>query len=168
VRAIPDLRVYQSEVKARDRLDKTGHEFYLGKPYFEPAIVQKQLLLPTTTGTLEKDLRSLATTRIRNGSFCAAHDLLPLSRAILLVGWNKEKQTTFAEHYGLPRRTQTAPPPATGKKKGKAKALMQTMRGFGGLKSDKGGSSPGGRRPSFPCLKTRKFLVFLSCLTGDT
>ncbi|KAG8624974.1 hypothetical protein KVT40_006725 [Elsinoe batatas] len=55
---IHDLRVYGTDMKARARLDKTGHEFYLGEPYFSDRVVRKLLSIPTQSGTLSTDLRN--------------------------------------------------------------------------------------------------------------
>ncbi len=82
---------------SRQRLDGTGHEFYLGLPYFNSETRERLLKIPTKNGTLETDLRQLAVKR-SGGDICAAHDLSPLYEAILGVQWDRLKEKGTALH----------------------------------------------------------------------
>src|SRR5277367_319241 len=93
---IHDLRTFGGN-KSRQRLDGTGHEFYLGLPYFNSETRERLLKIPTKNGTLETDLRQLAVKR-SGGDICAAHDLSPLYEAILGVQWDKLKEKGTALH----------------------------------------------------------------------
>lgn len=87
---IQDLRAFGTNRAARGRLEGTGHEFYIGKPYFDDAVRDRLLALPTQGSTLEAELRALA--RKRAGStICASHDLAPLFESALNVQWDNTK-----------------------------------------------------------------------------
>ncbi|KAF4553949.1 Hypothetical protein D9617_5g068240 [Elsinoe fawcettii] len=114
---IHDLRTYGSDAKSRSRLDKTGHEFYLGSPYFSNRVVQKLLRIPTQAGTLDTDLRALADKRREGGDICAAHDLAPLYEGVLGVAWNKGKGKAIATAFeGLSVENPGTPKQSLGKK----------------------------------------------------
>jgi len=87
---VHDLRTFGGDKGSRQRLEGTGHEFYLGSPYFSTSTREKLLKIPTKNGTLETDLRALSDKR-RGGEICAAHDLSPLFEAILAVSWDKSR-----------------------------------------------------------------------------
>jgi hypothetical protein len=85
---IHDLRTFGGNKMSQQRLNSTGHEFYLGSPYFNNQTRERLLKIPTISGILETDLRRLALKR-RGGEICAAHDLSPLYEANLGVQWEK-------------------------------------------------------------------------------
>ena len=60
---IYDLHSF-TKPQSRNRLESTGHEYYLGKPYFKPAQVQKILEMPVMNGTVESKLRELTRKRL--------------------------------------------------------------------------------------------------------
>jgi hypothetical protein len=92
---IHDLRTFGGDKGSRQRLEGTGHEFYLGSPYFSTSTREKLLKIPTKKGTLETDLRALSDKR-RGGEICAAHDLSPIFEAILSVSWDKSRNKGVA------------------------------------------------------------------------
>jgi hypothetical protein len=94
---IHDLRTFGGNKKSRQRLDGTGHEFYLGTPYFNDETRERLLRIPTRNGTLETDLRQLAIKR-SGGEICAAHDLSPLYEAVVGIQWDKVKEKDTALH----------------------------------------------------------------------
>jgi hypothetical protein len=155
---IRDLRCYGGDKGARNRLDSTGHEFYLGQPYFSPKTVSKLLSIPTINGTLQTDLRQLAEKR-SGGQICAAHDLAPLFEQTLAVRWDKESSKGVALHESLANFVIQSPPApeerGKGKGKGKARQLVKkgsqffknTFKKHPGSGDDpegKGGSGAGG------------------------
>jgi hypothetical protein len=97
---IHDLRKFSGDKAARNRLDQTGHAYYLGKPYFEDNIREKILTIPTKNGTLQDDLNLLAAKR-SEGEVCAAHDLSPLYEAVLGVEWDKIRGKGVALHQQI-------------------------------------------------------------------
>lgn len=95
---IRDLRTFSGNIDSRTRLDSTGHEFFLGKPYFDSATVTTILQLSTVNGTLDTQLRALAEKR-KNGEMCAAHDLSPLFERALGISWDKEKRNALSSQH---------------------------------------------------------------------
>ena len=92
---IYDLRNYGSNDKCRKRLDETGHQYYVGKPYFDDGTRDKILQLPVFVGTLLTALENLS--KKRSGStICASHDLAPIFEAALGVAWDKSKNQPSA------------------------------------------------------------------------
>jgi len=87
---IQDLRTFGSNKGARSRLEGSGHEFYIFKPYFDDTIRDRLLALPTQAGTLESELRNLAQKR-DGDTLCASHDLAPLLESVLNVRWDKAR-----------------------------------------------------------------------------
>lgn len=85
---IHDLRTFGGNKGSRARLEGTGHEFYIGEPYFNDDTREKILRLPNAQGTLESALRALAEKR-KDGTICAAHDLSPLFESALGLKWDK-------------------------------------------------------------------------------
>lgn len=89
-----DLRMFNSSKGAESRLGATGHEFFIGPPYFSPAVREQILQLPVCwTGLalpvgekadLSCVLRRLAIKR-SDSSICASHDLAPIFEHILGV-----------------------------------------------------------------------------------
>lgn len=85
---IHDLRTFGGNKGSRDRLEGTGHEFYLGLPYFDGKTTDEILKLPTRLGTLEDDLKALSKKR-QDGTMCAAHDLSPIFEFVFHIQWDK-------------------------------------------------------------------------------
>jgi len=108
---IYDLCKLSGDKAAQNRLDQTGHAYYLGKPYFEDNIREKILTIPTKNGTLQDDLNLLAAKR-SEGEVCAAHDLSPLYEAALGVEWDKIRGKGVALHQigGLSLQQQASQP----------------------------------------------------------
>lgn len=97
-----DLRNLTTNKGSRNRLNQSGHEFYLGPPYFKAETVEKLLELPTQNGTLRSDLRSLSNKRM-GSEICAAHDLSPMFENALSVKWDKAtgKASSNHDHLGM-------------------------------------------------------------------
>ncbi|KAI0379525.1 hypothetical protein F5Y04DRAFT_282945 [Hypomontagnella monticulosa] len=94
---IHDLRTYGSNKGSQSRLDETGHEFYMGPPYFDDDTRQKLLSLPAMkAATLETLLKSIALKR-KDTTICASHDLAPIFEAILGIKWDKYSAKAFTE-----------------------------------------------------------------------
>ncbi|KAK7746208.1 hypothetical protein SLS62_009424 [Diatrype stigma] len=80
---IYDLRTFGYNKRAQARLDKTGHEFYMGSPYFNEDVRAQLLDLPVSrVGTLDQVLRALAMKRA-GSTICASHDLAPIFESAL-------------------------------------------------------------------------------------
>ncbi|KAI1324074.1 hypothetical protein F5Y16DRAFT_412257 [Xylariaceae sp. FL0255] len=92
---VRDLRSFGSDSAARKRIENTGHQFYLGKPYFDLATTTKLLVVPTNDGTLLDTLKKLETKRA-GSTICASHDLAPLFEGELCVSWNKTESKATA------------------------------------------------------------------------
>jgi hypothetical protein len=68
--------------------DGTGHEYFLGHPYFDIGEVEKILNLPTGIDvTLLTMLKDLKEKKLGEAELCASHDLAPLFETILEVKW---------------------------------------------------------------------------------
>ena len=81
VNFLDNLVTFASSEAARLRLIGTNHAFFLGQPYFEDDTVTKILRLPTSEGTLEKQLQDLAQKKLSKGGnapWCSSHDLFPV------------------------------------------------------------------------------------------
>lgn len=87
---VHDLRRFGDEA-SRTRLEATGHQFYLGLPYFDKDTAKKILKLPTMRGTLKDALRALAQKR-EGCTECIALGLPPIFECLLNVQWDKENQ----------------------------------------------------------------------------
>ncbi|MCJ1383469.1 hypothetical protein MMC17_006583 [Xylographa soralifera] len=75
--------------RSRNRLEGTGHEYYLGKPYFEPAQVTAILGIEIMGATVESKLHELAQKKAATyDTICASHDLAPIFELALGVSWN--------------------------------------------------------------------------------
>ncbi|KAL8648840.1 MAG: hypothetical protein Q9210_004755, partial [Variospora velana] len=85
------LRNFTADKGSRGRLDTTGHEFFLGPPYFDKDTAAKIYSLMTSRGTFQEVLRNLATQRI-GAEICASHDLAPIFESVLGIIWDKEKR----------------------------------------------------------------------------
>ncbi len=97
---IHDLRTFSGDRASRSRLDSTGHEFFLGKPYFTKDTVDKILQLKTGKNTVEDELRALVEKRMR-AEICAAHDLSPFFESVLGIAWDKERQRAISMQEGM-------------------------------------------------------------------
>lgn len=93
---VRDLRSFGSDHGARKRIESTGHQFYLGKPYFDEATVGKLLSVPASHGTLLDALKKLENKRA-GSTICASHDLAPLYEGELGVSWNKSEAKAIAQ-----------------------------------------------------------------------
>jgi len=96
---VHDLRTFGGDKGSRQRLERTGHEFYIGTPYFSSSTREKLLKIPTRNGTLESDLRALS--EKRSAELCAAHDLSPLFEATFGVSWDKTRNKGFTLHQQM-------------------------------------------------------------------
>lgn len=86
---IHDLRTFGTNRGAQARLEKTGHEFYMGNPYFNNHVRAKLLSLPVSKmGTLEQVLRNLVSER-HHRTLCASHGLAPIMEFALGIVWDK-------------------------------------------------------------------------------
>ncbi|KAH8898600.1 hypothetical protein GQ53DRAFT_816835 [Thozetella sp. PMI_491] len=74
---VRDLRSFGSDNGARNRIEGTGHQFYIGNPYFDERTRDKLLAVPTRQGTLLDTLKALEKKRA-GGTVCASHDLAPI------------------------------------------------------------------------------------------
>lgn len=97
---IHDLRTFSGNKDSRTRLDSTGHEFFLGKPYFDSATVNAILHMKTTKGSVAEELRALAEKRV-GGEICAAHDLSPFFESVLGVSWDKERKKALSTQHEM-------------------------------------------------------------------
>ncbi|MCJ1421259.1 hypothetical protein MMC32_007621 [Xylographa parallela] len=78
-----------TKYQSKRRLEGTGHEYYLGKPYFEPAQVDMILSIEIMGGTVASKLRELAQKKATTyDTICASHDLAPIFELALGVSWN--------------------------------------------------------------------------------
>lgn len=98
---IRDLQYFDSEKAARDRLENTAHQFYIGEPYFNSQTVKVILQMRNVGGTLESQLQALATKQAGNGSVCASHDLSPVYQSYLGVSWDKEKSKATSGQFTM-------------------------------------------------------------------
>ena len=92
---IRDLNFFAKDGKAKMRLEGTGHQYYIGPPYFTATEVSEILAMKTTHGTIETDLQKLATKKAATyDSVCAAHDLAPIYEMALNMKWDKQTEKT--------------------------------------------------------------------------
>ena len=82
VNFIHDLRTFSGEKGSRARLEATGHEFYLGNPYFDDATVSVILGMMTFNGSVEQQLQALAA-KGSAAELYATHDLSPFFESVL-------------------------------------------------------------------------------------
>ena len=134
---IHDLRTF-SKKSSRERLESTGHEFYLGLPYFNHATRDKILEIPTKKGSVASDLRAMSDKR--QGEICAAHDFAPFFQAVLGVNWDKEREKGATFHHQMSGLTLGKGP---GLRK-KASELFQKLSPKG-KENKRGSGSRGGR-----------------------
>ncbi|KAI2625707.1 hypothetical protein GGR54DRAFT_592678 [Hypoxylon sp. NC1633] len=133
---VHDLKTYGTNKDSRNRLEGTGHEFYIGQPYFDKATQDQLLRLPATNGdTLESLLRSWAL-KCQDSTVCASHDFAPIFEFMLGVKWDIPATKATAE---VRRSTGGLRLPGTqGKVKGLAKKgskfLKNTIGRRGGKK----------------------------------
>ncbi|KAJ5902338.1 hypothetical protein N7495_002866 [Penicillium taxi] len=85
IQFIQDLHTYERQ-GSQTRLAQTGHEFFLGPPYFEGKMVQQILELRTMSGTINDELQTLKT-RVSSTDICASHDLSPIFEAAFGISW---------------------------------------------------------------------------------
>ncbi len=97
---IHDLRTFGGDKGSRARLEGTGHEFYLGRPYFDNATVNAIMSLKTTGGLVEQQLRALAKKRV-GGEICASHDLSPFFESVLGLSWDKERSKALSTQHTM-------------------------------------------------------------------
>ena len=100
---IHDLRTFGGRKDSRTRLEGTGHEFYLGKPYFESTTVDTILQMKAANGTVEDQLRALADKT--KGEMCAAHDLSPFFESVLGISWDKERKSAMSSQHLMSQAT---------------------------------------------------------------
>ncbi|MCJ1293056.1 hypothetical protein MMC34_004609 [Xylographa carneopallida] len=75
--------------KSRRRLGETGHEYYLGQPYFEPTQVGAILSIEIMGGTVASKLGALAQKKATTyDTICGSHDHAPIFELALGVSWN--------------------------------------------------------------------------------
>ncbi|MCJ1389032.1 hypothetical protein MMC18_001885 [Xylographa bjoerkii] len=95
---IYDLHSF-TKSQSRNRLEGTGHEFYLGKPYFEHTQVDAVLKIEIMGGTVESNLRELARKKAATyDAMCASHDLAPIFELALIITWNSVSGRTEILH----------------------------------------------------------------------
>ena len=138
---IYDLRTYGSK-GSRARLDETGHEFFLGQPYFEPLIVEAILGLPTIQGSVSDQLQSLKE-KLSDGEMCAAHHLAPIYEAALGFSWNKDLKETINRQHTMKEATISTKGTMIKKLMHKPSKFLATVgrkkgRGMGGGKGQGG------------------------------
>lgn len=98
---IRDLKTFNSDRKARNRLQGTGHRFYLGLPYFDSETVNKVLALPGGNNkSLGVELEMLMQRRTEDNQakeICTSHDLAPIFETALEIDWEKSKKDIWKE-----------------------------------------------------------------------
>ncbi|KAL8859772.1 MAG: hypothetical protein Q9178_003887 [Gyalolechia marmorata] len=149
VEFICDLRTFSGNKASRNRLDTTGHEFFLGLPYFDGKTRDSILQLRTMGSNVERDLRALAQKRL-GAEICASHDLAPLFERVLGVSWDKERGKALSSQHmmGTAEIMSQGSALKTLKQKG-SKFFKDTIgRKKGGGRGGKGGSSSSGGRAS--------------------
>lgn len=130
-----DLKNMNTNKGSRNRLNQSGHEFYLGSPYFKADIIEKLLDLPNQNGTLRSDLRSLSNKRM-GSEICAAHDLSPIFENALAVKWDKVSNKASSSHDHLDMNV-VGRHPNTAKKLSK-KGSQMFKKVFGAKKTTRG------------------------------
>jgi hypothetical protein len=122
---IRDLHHFGRDQEAQRRLNGTGHEFYLGLPYFGPDALTRMLDLPLGKGTLQSALQDLVRRkreRDERDEICAAHDLAPVFEAALGLDWKDLKSNS-----GLLSSIETFPAESR-EEVGKGKGLLERLR----------------------------------------
>lgn len=97
---IHDLRTFGGNEGSRARLESTGHEFYLGRPYFDNVTVNTIMNFKTIDGSVEQQLRALAERRIVGG-ICASHDLSTFFESVLGVSWDKVRSKALSTQHTM-------------------------------------------------------------------
>jgi hypothetical protein len=141
---IHDLRTFSGNRDSRSRLDSTGHEFFLGKPYFDSVTVATILQMQTINGAVEAQLRALAEKRMRR-EICAAHDLSPFFERVLGISWDKERRRALSTQHEM-NKVQISTKGGKLRKLAHKSSKMFTERlgkKKGGIREGKGGK--GGR-----------------------
>ena len=136
------LRNLTADRNSRNRLDQTGHEFFLGPPYFNKDTAAKIYGLKTSQGTVEEDLRNLADKRI-NAEICASHDLAPIFEPVLGITWDKETRKSTSYQYQMQEAEISSEGSQMRKLRHKTSKLFSDV--FRGGKKG-GGSGHGSRR----------------------
>ena len=146
---IHDLRTFTGNRGSRTRLDATGHEFFLGLPYFDSETRDIILQLKTQGSTVEHDLRALAQKRL-GAEICAAHDLAPLFERALGISWDKEREKALSRQHTMSSVEIGAEGSSLKKLQKKGSKLFKDTfsRKKGGGRGGKGGSSSSGGRAS--------------------
>ena len=144
---IRDLQYFDSEKSARDRLESTVHQFYIGKPYFDNQTVGVILKMRSVGGTLESQLQTLAAKQTGNGSVCASHDLSPVYQSYLGVSWDKDKSKATSSQYTMSKTELSS---EGNKMQQLSRKMSKTLLGQFGKKKGggKGGRSGGGSSES--------------------
>ena len=145
---IHDLRTFTGNKGSRARLDTTGHEFFLGPPYFDGETRDMILQLKTPLSTVADDLKALAQKRL-GAEICAAHDLAPLFERVLGVCWDKEREKALSKHHTMSGVEIAAQGSLRKLQKKGSKFFKGTFgRKKGGGRGGKSGSSGSGGRAS--------------------
>lgn len=84
---VHDLRKFGDNEESQLRLSETGHEFFVGPPYFNEVEATKILASPVGKGSLEAMLKKLRDEKAESGELCASHDLAPIFETVLEVKW---------------------------------------------------------------------------------
>ena len=97
---VHDLHCF-NKYQCRRRLEGTGHEYYLGKPYFEPAQVNAILSITIMGGTVVSKLRELAQKKATTyDAMCTSHYLAPIFEPALGVSRNSVSgKCDILHHY---------------------------------------------------------------------
>ena len=98
INCIHDLRTFGGNKGSRARLEGTGHEFYLGRPYFDAAAANAIMSRKTSGGSVEQQLRALVDQR-RGRELCASHDLSPCFESVLGSSGDQERSKALGTRH---------------------------------------------------------------------